>query len=101
MLQSINTHLEIQAAFYGGYTPKTVCQHPFGQELAIPRCECACQIEASKKREIEEKRRQRNKRIRRRKAKGLQDLYLYDYTFANDISHDSAQSGKARAYVEH
>ncbi len=46
------------------------------------------------------KRRQRTERIRRRKAQGLQDRYLYDYTFANNTSHDSAQLGQARAYVE-
>ncbi len=83
-------------------TPRqTVFPNPFGQGLAIPRCMCACQSEASKKREAEEKRRQRTERIRRRKAQGLQDRYLYDYTFANDTSHDNAQLGQARAYVEY
>jgi len=47
------------------------------------------------------KRRQRTERIRRRKAQGLQDRYLYDYTFASDTRHDSAQFGQSRAYVEH
>ncbi len=51
--------------------------------------------------ETKEKRRQRTERIRRRKAQGLQNRYLYNYTFASDTRHDSAQLGQARAYVEH
>ncbi len=51
--------------------------------------------------ETKEKRRQRTERIRRRKAQGLQNRYLYNYTFASNTSHDSAQLGQARAYVEH
>ena len=38
-------------------------------------------------------------RIKRRKAQGLQDRYLYDYTFANDNGQNPLMD-KARAYVE-
>ena len=38
-------------------------------------------------------------RIKRRKAQGLQDRYLYDYTFANDNGQNPLLD-KARAYVE-
>ena len=38
-------------------------------------------------------------RIKRRKAQGLQDRYLYDYTFANDHG-ENPLIEKARAYVE-
>ena len=31
-----------------------------------------------------EEQRERMERVKRRKAQGLQDRYLYDYTFAND-----------------
>ena len=37
--------------------------------------------------------------IKRRKAQGLQDRYLYDYTFANDNGKNPLMD-KARAYVE-
>ena len=37
--------------------------------------------------------------IKRRKAQGLQDRYLYDYTFANDNGQNPLMD-KARAYVE-
>ena len=36
-------------------------------------------------------------RIKRRKAQGLQDRYLYDYTFSNDNGQNPLM-GKARAY---
>ena len=39
------------------------------------------------------------KRIKRRKVQGLQDRYLYDYTFANDNGQNPLMD-KARAYVE-
>ena len=39
-------------------------------------------------------------RIKRRKAQGLQDRYLYDYTFANDNGQNPVME-KAHAYVEH
>ena len=41
----------------------------------------------------------RMERIKRRKAQGLQDRYLYDYTFANDNGQNPLMD-KARAYVE-
>lgn len=79
---------------------QTVLHHPFEQGYFIPRCICSCQREAAKQRKAADERRQRLERIRRRKAQGLQDRYLYDYTFA----HDNGQNpllDKARAYVEH
>ena len=39
-------------------------------------------------------------RVKRRKAQGLQDRYLYDYTFANDNGQNPVME-KAHAYVEH
>ena len=39
-------------------------------------------------------------RIRRRKAQGLQDRYLYGYTFANDNGGNPVMA-KAHAYVDH
>ena len=49
-----------------------------------PRCVCPCQQEEERRRKEAEERRQRMERIRRRKAQGLQDRYLYEYTFAHD-----------------
>ena len=46
-----------------------------------------------------EERQRRMERIKRRKAQGLQDRYLYDYTFANDNGQNPLMD-KARAYVE-
>ena len=65
-----------------------------------PRCICPCQMEAHRKRKEAEAQRERMDRIKRRKAQGLQDRYLYDYTFANDNGQNPLM-GKARAYVEH
>ena len=39
-------------------------------------------------------------RTRRRKAQGLQDRYLYGYTFANDNGENPVMA-KAHAYVDH
>ena len=50
----------------------------------MPRCICQCQREAEEQRKAAEERQRRMERIKRRKAQGLQDRYLYDYTFAND-----------------
>ena len=50
----------------------------------MPRCICQCQREAEEQRKATEERQRRMERIKRRKAQGLQDRYLYDYTFAND-----------------
>ena len=49
-----------------------------------PRCVCLCQMAAQRQRKETEAQRERMDRIKRRKAQGLQDRYLYDYTFAND-----------------
>lgn len=38
--------------------------------------------------------------VKRRRAQGLQDRYLYDYTFANDNGQNPLMK-KAHAYVEH
>ena len=65
----------------------------------MPRCICQCQREAEEQRKAAEERQRRMERIRRRKAQGLQDRYLYDYTFANDNGQNPLMD-KARAYVE-
>lgn len=65
-----------------------------------PRIVCPCQQAViDQKREAEE-REKRMESIRRKKAQGLQDRYLYDYTFANDNGQNPLIA-KARAYVEH
>ena len=65
----------------------------------MPRCICQCQREAEEQRKAAEERQRRMERIKRRKAQGLQDRYLYDYTFSNDNGQNPLM-GKARAYVE-
>lgn len=73
----------------------------FGQPgYFMPRCICPCQKEAIEQQKAIEERQHRMERIRRRKAQGLQDRYLYDYTFANDNGQNPLMD-KARAYVEH
>ena len=72
---------------------QAVIPDPFKGGSFKPRCVCPCQQEA-------EERRQRMERIRRRKAQGLQDRYLYGYTFANDNGGNPAMA-KAHAYVDH
>lgn len=66
----------------------------------MPRCVCPCQAEAERQRKEAEAQRERMDRIKCRKAQGLQDRYLYDYTFANDNGQNPLMD-KARAYVEH
>ena len=63
----------------------------------MPRCICQCQREAEEQRKAAEERKRRMERIKRRKAQGLQDRYLYDYTFANDNGQNPLMD-KARAY---
>ena len=63
----------------------------------MPRCICQCQQEAEEQRKAAEERQRRMERIKRRKAQGLQDRYLYDYTFANDNGQNPLMD-KARAY---
>ena len=65
-----------------------------------PRCTCPCQQEQEHRRRESEERCQRMESIRRRKAHGLQDRYLYDYTFAHDSGKNPVMA-KARAYVAH
>lgn len=66
----------------------------------MPRCICPCQAEAERRRKETEEQRNRMESIKRKKAQGLQDRYLYDYTFANDNGQNPLMD-KARAYVEH
>ena len=66
----------------------------------MPRCICPCQKQAIEQRKADEERQHRMERIRRRKAQGLQDRYLYDYTFANDNGQNPL-TDKAHSYVEH
>ena len=82
-----------------GAPRQTVIRSPFGGYIA-PRCVCPCQQEKERRRREAEERRQRMERIRRRKAQGLQDRYLYGYTFANDNGGNPAMA-KAHAYVDH
>ncbi len=65
----------------------------------MPRCICQCQREAEEQRKAAEERQRRMERIKRRKAQGLQDRYLYDYTFSNDNGQNPLMD-KAHAYVE-
>ena len=57
---------------------QTVVPRFGGSGYFMPRCLCPCQ----------------------QKAQGLQDRYLYDYTFANDNGQNPVME-KAHAYVEH
>lgn len=66
----------------------------------MPRCICQCQKEDEEQRKAAEERQRRMERIKRRKSQGLQDRYLYDYTFANDNGQNPLMD-KAHAYVEH
>lgn len=66
----------------------------------MPRYICPCQAEAERRRKEAEEQRKRMESIKRRRAQGLQDRYLYDYTFANDNGQNPLMK-KARAYVEH
>ncbi len=82
-------------------TPRqVVVPHPFEQGYSVHRCVCACRREAIEQSAAEEERIRRAQRIRRRKSQGLQDRYLFDYTFAN-ADPDSPQLGKARSYAQH
>ena len=65
----------------------------------MPHCICQCQREAEEQRKAAEERQRRMERIKRRKAQGLQDRYLYDYTFSND-NRQNPLMDKAHAYVE-
>ena len=66
----------------------------------MPRCICPCQAETERQRKEAEEQRNRMESVKRRRAQGLQDRYLYDYTFANDNGQNPLMK-KARAYVEH
>ena len=59
----------------------------------MPRCICQCQREAEEQRKAAEERQRCMERIKRRKAQGLQDRYLYDYTFSNDNGQNCALPG--------
>ena len=79
---------------------QAVIPDPFKGGSFKPRCVCPCQQEAERRRKEAEERRQRMERIKRRKAQGLQDRYLYGYTFANDNGENPVMA-KAHAYVDH
>lgn len=83
----------------GGYR-QTVLPAPFGNGYLMPHCACPCQAEATRQRAEAEKQKMRMESITRRRTQGLQDHYLYDYTFANDNGLNPLMK-KARAYVEH
>lgn len=63
---------------------QTVVPRFGGSGYFMPRCLCPCQQKAQEEWKAMEEQRERMERIKRRKAQGLQDRYLYDYTFAND-----------------
>lgn len=65
----------------------------------MPRCVCPCQAEAERQRKEAEEQRNRMESIKRRRAQGLQDRYLYDYTFANDNGQNPLMK-KAHAYAD-
>ena len=65
-----------------------------------PRCVCLCQQAEEQRRREAEEQRQRMERIRKRKAQGIQDRYLYEYTFANDNGENPVMA-KIRAYADH
>ena len=79
---------------------QTVVPRFGGSGYFMPRCLCPCQQKAQEERKAMEEQRERMERIKRRKAQGLQDRYLYDYTFANDNGQNPVME-KAHAYVEH
>ena len=79
---------------------QTVITNPFDHCPDTVRCMCSCQGETERRREEAVKRRQRIERIQRRKAQGLQDRYLYGYTFAHDNGENPVMT-KAHAYVDH
>ena len=78
---------------------QAVIMNPFNHGRDTVRCPCPCQAEAERRQEEANQRRQRMNRIQRRKAQGLQDRYLYDYTFAHDNGQNPVMA-KAHAYVE-
>ena len=61
---------------------QVVITNPFNHRGDIMRRLCPCQAEAERRREEACQRRQCMDRIRHRKTQGLQDRYLYEYTFA-------------------
>lgn len=65
----------------------------------MPRCVCPCQAEAERQRKEAEEQRNRMESIKCRRAQGLQDRYLYDYTFANDNGQNPLMK-KAHAYAD-
>ena len=65
----------------------------------MPRCICQCQRKTEEQRKAAEERQRHMERIKRRKPLGLQDRYLYDYTFASNSGQNPLMN-KARAYVE-
>ena len=79
---------------------QAIITNPFDQRPDTVRCMCSCQGEAERRRERADQRRQRMERIKRRKAQGLQDRYLYEYTFDHDNGENPAMV-KACAYVDH
>ena len=79
---------------------QTVVPRFGGSGYFMPRCLCSCQQKAQEERKAREEQRERMERIKRRKAQGLQDRYLYDYTFANDNGQNPVME-KAHTYVEH
>ncbi len=79
------------------HTPRQcVIQH--GDRIVTPPVMCDCQRIAEEKAEAAFQKRQEEFRIERMKASGLQDRYLYEYTFANDKGYNP-EIKKAQRYV--
>ena len=83
-----------------GGSRQVVITNPFHHGRDTVHCLCPCQTEVECRREKADQRRQRMERIKRRKAQGLQDRYLYEYTFAHDNGANPVMA-KTRAYVDH
>ncbi len=79
---------------------QTVVPRFGGSGYFMPRCLCPCQQKGAGGTESHGGTEERMERIKRRKAQGLQDRYLYDYTFSNDNGQNPVME-KAHAYVEH
>ena len=76
-----------------------MCHALENRATSCPAVSASASGRAEEQRKAAEERQRRMERIKRRKAQGLQDRYLYDYTFANDNGQNPLMD-KARAYVE-
>ena len=80
------------------HTPRQ-CRIQYGGTFVTPRTMCRCQREEYEVEQADFQKRQHLMRIQRLKASGLQDRYLHDYTFANDMGYNPAEINIARRYI--